>query len=88
MLSTRQSWSYEDYGSDTIDFGQAKAEIPGEKGTWILKGYILLVKKERRFIARRAELFNPEGKVAARGDQIIVPVDNPSQYKVTGKKNK
>lgn len=45
-----------------------------------------LVKKECRFIARRAVLYNPEGKTVARADKIIVPVDNPSQYKATGKK--
>lgn len=48
---------------------------------------MILVKKERRFIARRATLFNPEGKVVAKGDQIIVPVDNPSEYKMTGRKD-
>jgi len=71
-----------------MDFGQAKAEIPGKKGRWTLKGYMILVKKERHFISRKAILTNPEGKIVARGDQIIVPIDNPSQYKVTGKKDK
>ena len=86
VLSARQSWGRGEYGADPLDFGQAKAEIPGIKGKWTLKGYVMLVKKERRFIARRAVLFNPEGKAVARADQIIVPVDDPSQYKVTGKK--
>jgi len=86
VLSARQNWDRGEYGADPLDFGQAKAEIPGKKGKWTLKGYIMLVKKERRFIARRAVLINPEGKAVARGNQIIVPVDNPSQYKVTGKK--
>jgi hypothetical protein len=82
----RQSWDQGEYGADPLDFGQAKAEIPRKKGKWTLKGYIVLVKKERRFIARRAVLYNPQGKTVARADQIIVPVDNPSQYKATGKK--
>ncbi len=86
VLSARQSW--ESYDTDPMDFGQAKAEIPDKKGKWILKGYIMAVKKERQFIARRAELTNPEGKVVARADQIIVPIDNPSQYKATGIKKK
>ena len=86
VLSARQNWGRGEYGADPLNFGQAKAEIPGKKGKWTLKGYIMLVKKERRFIARRAVLFNPEGKTVARADQIIVPVDNPSQYKATGKK--
>jgi hypothetical protein len=86
VLSARRSWGRGEYGADPLDFGQAKAEIPGKKGKWTLKGYIVLVKKERRFIARRAVLYNPEGKTVARADQIIVPVDNPSQYKTTGKK--
>ena len=85
VLSARQNWDRGEYGADPLDFGQAKAEIPGKKGKWTLKGYIMLVKKERRFIARRAVLINPEGKAVARGNQIIVPVDDPSQYKVTGK---
>jgi hypothetical protein len=86
VLSARKSW--ESYDTDPMDFGQAKAEIPDKKGKWILKGYLIVVKKDRRFIARRAELTNPEGKVVARADQIIVPIDNPSQYKATGIKDK
>jgi len=88
VLSARKSWESKEYDADLIDFGQAKAEIPDKKGTWILKGYVMLVKKERRFIARRAVLTNPEGKVVARADEIIVPVDNPSQYKATGIKER
>lgn len=86
VLSARKSW--DSYDTDPMDFGQAKAEIPDKKGKWTLKGYIMMVKKERRFIARRAVLTNPEGKVVARADQIIVPIDNPSQYKATGIKDK
>jgi hypothetical protein len=86
VLSARKSW--DSYDTDPMDFGQAKAEIPDQKGKWTLKGYIMMVKKERRFIARRAELTDPEGKVVARADQIIVPIDNPSQYKATGIKDK
>jgi len=88
VLSARKSWESKEQSADLIDFGQAKAEIPDKKGIWTLKGYIMMVKKERRFIARRAELTNPEGKVVARADQIIVPIDNPSQYKATGIKDK
>ena len=86
VLSARKSW--ESYDTDPMDFGQAKAEIPDKKGKWVLKGYIMLVKKERRFIARRAVLTDPTGKVVARADQIIVPVDNPSRYKATGTKKR
>jgi hypothetical protein len=86
VLSARKSW--ESFDNDPLDFGQAKAEIPDKKGKWILKGYIMMVKKERRFIARRAVLTNPEGKVVAKANQIIVPIDDPSQYKATGIKDK
>jgi hypothetical protein len=86
VLSARKSW--ESYDTDPMDFGQAKAEIPDKKGKWTLKGYIMMIKKERRFIARRAELTNPEGKVVVRADQIIVSIDNPSEYKATGIKDK
>jgi len=48
VLSARKSW--ESYDTDPMDFGQAKAEIPDKKGKWTLKGYIMMVKKERRFI--------------------------------------
>jgi len=88
VLSARKSWESKEQSADLIDFGQAKAEIPDKKGTWVLKGYVMLVKKERRFIARRAVLTNPEGKIVARADEIIVPIDNPSQYKATGIKEK
>ena len=88
VLSARKSWESKEYDADPMDFGQAKAEIPDKKGQWTLKGYIMMVKKERRFIARRAILTDPQGKVVVRADQIIVPIDNPSQYKATGKKDK
>jgi hypothetical protein len=87
VLSARKSWESKEQNADTIDFGQAQAEIPDKKGKWVLKGYIMLVKKERRFIARRAVLTSPEGKIVARADQITVPIDNPSQYKATGIKD-
>lgn len=48
---------------------------------------MILVKKERHFISRKAILTDPEGKVVAKGDQTIVPVDNPSEYKITGEKD-
>ncbi len=88
VFSSRQSWGPNEIRGDLIDFGQAKAEIPDKKGKWVLKGYILGSQKERRFIARRAVLTDPKGKVVARADEIIVPVDNPSQYKATGIKDK
>lgn len=86
VLSARKNW--DSYDTDPMDFGQAEAEIPDKKGKWTLKGYIMMIKKERRFIARRAELTNPDGKVVARADQIIVPIDDPSEYKATGIKDK
>jgi hypothetical protein len=86
VLSSRKSW--ESYDTDPMDFGQAKAEIPDKKGKWTLKGYIMMIKKDRRFIARRAILTDPEGNVVVRADQIIVPIDNPSQYKANGIKDK
>ena len=54
--------------------------------TWILIGNIIVDRKEKHFIGRNAELFNINGKVVAKGTQIIVPVENPEKYEVVGKK--
>ena len=83
--SSRESWPGEDLTgkSGKYDFGQAEAIAKQPEG-WKLIGHILLLKSERRFIGRKAILFYPEGKTAAVGDEITVPVDQPADFKVTG----
>ena len=86
--SSRGTWPGNEMSlsTDTTDFGQARAEIPGQGGTWILEGYITLNKKEMNFLARLAKLVNPEGKTVAQADEIIVPITKPEDYVAPKKK--
>jgi hypothetical protein len=71
--------------SDVWDFSLAKAEIPakvGSQGTWTLEGYITAFVKNRTFVARRASLKDPSGRVVA--EEITVPVDDPAAFRVKG----
>jgi hypothetical protein len=88
VYSSRAAWPGNEMSltADTTDFGQAKAEIPGREGTWILEGYITLNKKEMNFLARLAKLADPEGNTAAQADEIIVPLTKPEDYRVLEKK--
>jgi hypothetical protein len=88
ILSTRQSWSSDELNKTggVEDFGQAKAEIPVQQGTWILLGNIIVDRNKKQFIARNAELLNANGKRVAKGVQIMVPVENPEKFKIVGEK--
>jgi len=88
VLSTRNSWSSDELDKEggVEDFGQAKVKIRGKKGDWFLTGDIIVDRKIGIFIGRNAELFDINGKVVAKGTQIIVPVENPEKYEVVGKK--
>jgi len=69
------------------DFSLAKAEIPAKgesQGTWTLTGHITAFLKNRTFIARRASLTDPSGKIVAVADEITVAVDDPAGYRVLG----
>jgi len=68
------------------DFSLAKAEIPGPNGTWILTGHLLRLNKEDIVVGRLAKLVKPDGKVAAEGDEIRVPVNNPAAFTTSGGK--
>lgn len=87
--SSRQSWNTKEMIGLTqgslVDFGRAKAEIPGKDGKWILIGDIQLRSKERRFIGRGAVLYDPKQKVVAQATEIIVPADDPASFEVAGK---
>jgi outer membrane protein assembly factor BamD (BamD/ComL family) len=72
---------------NVTDFSLAKAEIPakgGSQGTWTLTGHIVAFMKERTFVARRASLADPKGKIVAVADEITVAVDDPAGFRVQG----
>jgi outer membrane protein assembly factor BamD (BamD/ComL family) len=85
--SSRQTWSLGEMGGkgSVVDYGRAKAEIPGKGGKWVLVGDIQLHSKERRFIGRDAVLYNPMHKVAAKSSEIVVPANDPASFKIAGK---
>ena len=87
--SSRSSWPGDEMSlsADTTDFGQARAEIPGQGGTWILEGFITMDKKNMNFLARLAKLIDPEGNTVVQADEIIVPIKKPEDYKVSKTKN-
>lgn len=70
---------------DVFDYSLAKAEIPGSGGTWTLTGHLLLLKKENVFVGRMAKLVKPNGQVAWEGDEVRVPIADPSAFTTGGK---
>lgn len=88
VYSSRGTWPGKEMSlsADTTDFGQARTEIPGQGGMWILEGYIYFHKKEMNFFARLATLVDPEGNTVARAEEIVVPIKKPEDYKVTKEK--
>jgi hypothetical protein len=86
--SSRQSWETDELlawmAGKVVDYGLAKAEIPGKEGRWVLVGDIQLHSKERRFVGRAAVLYDPKRKIAAEAAEIIVPVDDPAGFEISG----
>ncbi len=80
IQSARMRFDLEEFGREVIDCGLAKARIPGQGGTWILTGSLILMKKEGRIVAKDAVLMNPAGKVAAEARLITVPLKNPEKF--------
>jgi len=70
---------------DVFDYSLAKAEIPSSGGTWTLTGHLLLLNKERVLVGRMAKLVKPDGKVAWEGDEVRVPIADPSAFTTGGK---
>lgn len=84
--SSRGSWSLEEITSrGLIDFGRAKAEIPGASGRWRLEGFLLADMVKKTFIGRNAELFDPSGKSVVQAAEIVVPAGAPDKYEVVRK---
>jgi hypothetical protein len=70
---------------DVFDYSLAKAEIPGPGGTWTLTGHLLLLNKENILVGRMAKLVQPDGKIAWEGDEIRVPLADPTAFTTGGK---
>ncbi len=84
--SSRGSWSFEELTSrGLVDFGQAKAEIPGASGRWRLEGFLLADMAKKTFVGRNAELFDPSGKSVVQAAEVIVPAGAPDKYEVVKK---
>jgi hypothetical protein len=66
------------------DYSLAQAERAYEGKEWILIGHIMLLQKERKFLARQAALINSDGEIIY-GSEIEVPTDDPSGAKVIKK---
>ena len=83
VSSSRKNWSIDDLTGKTgkYDFGQAEAVSSDPKG-WKLAGSLILLTEDKQFIGRKAVLLDPDGKTVASGDDIVVPVDNPQNFKV------
>ncbi len=86
--SSRSSWSGIEMAGvgGVTDFGESKAEIPGETGKWELVGNIISDGSNKRLIGRNAVLYDPSRKIVAEAAQIIVPVDHPEKFEVKGGK--
>jgi hypothetical protein len=65
-----------------IDFGTAQASLPGPRGNWTLAGHIVLLKSSQEIMAYKAVLTDPEGKTAAQGELLFVPIKNPEKYRL------
>jgi len=79
-------WTIQDMSSRTlIDFGLAKAAIPGASGRWRLEGFLLADKTKKSFVGRDAELFDPTGKSVVRAAEVVVPVGAPEKYEIVKK---
>lgn len=81
--SNRGSWSLEEITSrGLIDFGQAKAEIPGPSGRWRLEGFLLADMAKKIFLGRNAELFDSSGKLVAQAAEVVVPAGAPDKFEI------
>ena len=84
--SSRGSWSLEEITSrGLIDFGRAKAEIPGPSGSWRLEGFILADMTKKIFLGRNAELFDASGKLVAQAAEVVVPAGAPDKFEIVKK---
>jgi hypothetical protein len=78
--SSRTEFCLEELSSDVLDFGEAKAVMPGPGGSWVLTGHLILMRKQNGIMAREAVLKNAEGKVVAEAAILMVPIKDPENY--------
>jgi hypothetical protein len=78
--SSRTEFRLEELSSDVLDFGEAKAVMPGPGGSWVLAGHLILMRNQNGIMAREAVLKNAEGKVVAEAAILMVPIKNPENY--------
>ncbi len=83
VLTTLHSSPPPSIGSKS-DYSLAQAERTHDGREWILTGHIMLLEKERTFLARQAALINSDGEIVY-GSEIEVPTDDPSGAKVIKK---
>ena len=72
---------------DVTDYSLAKAEIPSAGGKWTLTGHLLVLHKDNVILGRMAKLLKPDGKIAAEGDEIRVPIKDPAAFTISGEKS-
>ena len=84
LRTTRRTVSAEELTNQTarVDHGQARAEIPGDDGEWVLIGHILVDTEDRLFIGRKATLLDPKGKPVVQAAEIVVPAESPEEFYV------
>ncbi len=84
LRTTRRTISTEEFLQETllVDYGESRAEIPGEGGDWVLIGHILVNKRDRQFVGRNAILISPAGRPVVRAAEIVVPINDPDQFYV------
>ncbi len=83
--SSRQSWGADEMSGAVVEYGRARAEIPGDNGLWVLVGDIQSHRKTRKFVGRGATLYNPKREVVAEASEIVVPADSPEEFEVKEK---
>jgi hypothetical protein len=78
--SSRKEFRLAELSSDVLDFGEAKAVMPGPGGNWLLTGRLVLMRGQDLIMARAAVLTNAAGEVVAEAALLIVPVKKPENY--------
>jgi hypothetical protein len=79
VLTTLQSGAVKNRGKR--DFSLAQAVRREGDREWILLGRLILLDKDRRFVAREAVLIDPRGGLVY-GEELRVSTDDPAEHKV------
>jgi len=87
IQSSRPQIGSAETAGDVVDFGSSRVFLSGPGGTWTLTGRVVFLREEQKIVARDAALTNPEGKTAAQGAMIIVPVKNPEKFTLVAERS-